>query len=336
LQRIALNLCTIKPMRFERLFIVLAAALVSCCSGCRSSPARAVITGIPRDATEAYVVSEHAGLAQAAARHNISIYWNGPSGSNDTEQQIVLAERAIREGDLGIAITPTAPFALDTVIQHALARGMPVVVLGAPIALPADPKLSFVLNDMQRSGELAAERILQVAGGRAEIAIVGIDPMSPGNESCATAFETALHRIAPNVRIVSHLTGPFTPGQAETATGQAIEKHPHLAAIYALSIVATRGTVAAVRDSQREGKIAIIGTDQALDLFFLVRQKVVDSLVIQDMRGMGAQAVENIVALRDGRTVNPVVYREPVLLDLSNIDTEAMQQRLKMDWRPHP
>jgi hypothetical protein len=69
-------------------------------------------------------------------------------------------------------------------------------------------------------------------------------------------------------------------------------------------------------------------------LLFLLRQGGIDSLVIQDMRGMGVQAVENIIAARQGRSVSAVTYREPLLLDRGNIDNEAIQQRLKMDWRP--
>jgi hypothetical protein len=65
-----------------------------------------------------------------------------------------------------------------------------------------------------------------------------------------------------------------------------------------------------------------------------LRQGTIDSLIIQDMRGMGHQAVENIVAARSGHAVTSVTYREPMLLTRENIDTEAMQQMLLMDWRP--
>ena len=304
--------------------------------GCHSASSHRFISAIPRDETVAYSVSEHAGLSNAAHRHNISIYWNGSSGTNGTEQQIAMVERAISRGYLGIVLTPTAPFSLDTVIERALAKKIPVVILGAPISLPRDPNLSFILNDYQRSGALAAERIHQRIGNKGDIAVVGIDPMSPGSTIDADAFESTLHEIAPNINIVSRLTGPYSPGQAEIAIEQVLDEHPHLKAIYSLNLGITHGAVAAIRDSQRDGLITLVGNDQALDLLFLVRQNVIDSLVVQDMRGMGVQAVENIVALHEGRTIPPVTYFQPVLLTRANIDTETMQQRLKKDWRPSP
>lgn len=171
--------------------------MISLSCGCDSTSSHKFISAIPRDDTEAYFVSEHAGLADVARHHNISIYWNGPSGTNDNEQQIALVERAISRGHFGIVLTPTAPFALDTVIERAIAHKIPVIILGAPISLPRDPNLSFVLNDSQRSGALAAERIHQLVGDKGEIALAGIDSMSPGSTSCAVAFETTCIRLPP-------------------------------------------------------------------------------------------------------------------------------------------
>jgi len=305
-------------------------------TGCHSSSSRRVISAIPQDAPEADCVAEHAGLANAARKHNVSIYWNGPGGDNDNEQQIALMEAAIRKRYMGIVLTPTAPFAMDTVIERALLLKIPVVVFGAPIPLPPDPNLSFVMNDFQRSGSLAAERIHTLIGDEGEVAVAGIDAMSPGSVACADAFEDALRRLAPHVRVVSQLTGFYTSGQTETALEQVLEQHPHLSAIYSLNPGVTHGAVAAVRDSHPSKKVIIIGNDQAIDLLFLVRERVIDSLVIKDMPNMGARAVDNIVALKSHRPVSPVSTYEPVLATADNIDTEPLQRVLNMDWRPGP
>lgn len=322
-------------MRTGRLLttVVIQVSLLLFC-GCQGAHYRNVISAVPRDTAEALYVTEHAGLAEAAGRNHISIYWNGPRGGDDTQQQIVLAKRAVDEGDMGLVLSPNTPFALNTVIQRALAHGVPVVVLGSAISLPPSANLSLVINDEQQSGRLAAERIQALLHGEGEIAMAGVDPMSPGTTDRANAFERWISQIAPHVHIVSKLVGTFTFGQAEMAVEEVIEAHPHLAAVYALNVPATRGAVAALRTSRREASIRIIGSDQTLDLLFLLREGAIDSLVIQDMRGMGAQAVENIVAAREHRKVAAVTRYEPVLLRRANIDSEPIQQMLKMDWRP--
>ncbi len=315
-----------------------AVSVLACCLGigCRSSSYRRVISAIPHNGAEADCVAEHAGLADAARRHQLSVYWNGPTGSNDNEQQIALMEVAIRRKYLGIILTPTAPFALDTVIEHALAQRIPVVIFGAPIVLPSDPNLSFVLNDFQHSGTLAAERVHALIGDKGEIAIAGIDPMSPGTVTCAGAFEETLRRLAPGVRIVSRLTGPYTTGQSETAIEHVLDEHPHIRAVYSLNPGVTHGVVAAVRDFHPQQKIVVIGNDQAIDLLFLVRERVVDALVIEDMPDMGAQAVEDVIAMKRHRPVPRVSTYEPILVTADNIDTEPVQRMLTMDWRANP
>lgn len=275
-------------------------------------------------------------MAHAAVPTHTFIYWNGPSGSDDNEQQITLVDRAIARRHFGIVLTPSAPFALDTVIESALTHEIPVVILGSAIDLPPNRLLSFVLNDDQRSGELAAARVHQLLGAKGEVALAGDDAMWPSSRICARAFEAALHRDAPEIRIVGRLSGDYTPGTAETALERVIQEHPHLDAIYSLRIGITHGAVSALRDMHREGKVVLIGNDQSLDLLFLLRQGTIDSLVVEDMRAMGEQAIGNILALRHGDSVQPVNYHEPVLVTRDNIDTEAVQERLRMDWRPQP
>ncbi len=321
-------------MPTRNFYLAIMAQIAFLLSGCKVNTHNHIISAIPRSTSEAYCVAEHAGLSEAAARNHASIYWNGPRGGDDSEQQIVLVDRAIEQRSMGIVLTPNAPFALDTVIQRALSHGVPVVILGPSISLPPDPNLSFALNNAQHSGQLAAERIKAIVGDEGEIAIVGVDPMSPGSKDLADKFDASLSRLAPGIRVASKLVGSFTSGQAELATEKMIEDYPRIAAIYALSVPATRGAIAAIRSSQKDSKIRIVGTDQTLDLLFLLRRGVIDSLVIEDMRGMGKQAVQNIVATRQGRSVQSTTYYEPVLLDRKNIDDEAIQQMLKMDWRP--
>ena len=331
--RVAKALLSI-AMRTCGLYFAIIAQMAILCSGCKVNTHNGIISAIPRSASEAYCVAEHAGLSEAAARNHVSIYWNGPRGGDDSEQQIVLVERAIEQKSMGIVLTPNAPFALDTVIRRALSHGVPVVILGPSISLPPDPNLSFALNNAQHSGQLAAERMREIVGDEGEIAIVGVDPMSPGSKDLADAFETSLSHLAPGIHVASKLVGSFTAGQAELETEKMIEDYPRITAIYAVSVSATRGAAAAIRSSQKDGKIRIVGSDQTLDLLFLLRRGAIDSLVIEDMRGMGMQAIQNIVAARQGRSVQATTYYEPVLLDRKNIDDETNQQMLKMDWRP--
>lgn len=308
-------------------------ALLLLGDGCRSAPTHRVISVVPRQSSESTWVTEHAGINEAAIREGFGIYWNGPTEDGDVEQQIVLAERAIHSGNMGLIISPSNPFALNTVIQRSLDKGMSVVIVGSPVSLKPEQRLSFVLNDVQETGKLAATRMRDILKGRGEILILGYDPLSSGNNDRSSAFEAVLGHDALGIHVVEKPKGPFSFGQAELAAEKAIRAHPHLTAIFSLNTTATRGAVAAVRTTHSADRILIIGCDHNLDLLYLLRQGAVDSLVAQNMRAMGAIAVGSIVTESRGGRVEPYRFVKPTLLTRQNIDDDSIQQMLRMDWR---
>jgi ribose transport system substrate-binding protein len=167
-----------------------------CYVGCHRFSSNRVISVIPRPASEYMWVTEHVGVNEAAARHKASIYWNGPTEEGDVEQQVVLAERAISDGNLGLILSPSNPFALNTVVQRSLVAGMSVVILSNQLSLKPEKRLSFVLNDEEEAGRLAAHRIESALHGRGKVLIIGIDSLSSGNPDRSSAFEAALSREA--------------------------------------------------------------------------------------------------------------------------------------------
>lgn len=304
------------------------------CTGCRGSSANSTIAVIPRDTAEEIWVSEHGGAADAAFQHRLDIDWNGPTRDDDVEQQISLSEKAIHSGDYGLVLSPNNSFALDTVIQRALSRKIPVVIVGASIPISSQAGLSFVLNDVEKMGSLAAARVDKVLNGKGKILILGVDSLSPGSVERANAFEQALRREAPGISIAEQVPGSMSFGQAELASEQAILAHPEISAIFALGINETTGAAAAVRSTKTAGKIKIIGCDQTLALLFLLRRGAIDSLLIEDTRTMGNIAIQQIVAERQGKAVPPERLVEPALVTRQNVDEDRVQQILSLRWRP--
>jgi ribose transport system substrate-binding protein len=316
--------------------ISIAAALISLVlvmEGCRRSGYSNVICAIPRDPSGSLYVTQHAGMAHSAARLGMKVYWNGPRGGDDTQQQIELMERAIQRRDAGIVITPTAAFALDTVIQRALTDKIPVVIFGPPIPFPSDPNLTFVITDLEQSARLAANRICLSSRKPGNIAIIGIDPVTPGGTTLTSSFEKALSACNPIVHVVSKVGGASTFGQSQTTATRILLDHPDLTAIYSLSSVGTRGAVVALKALHRTDSVRIVSNDPNLDLVLLLRRGAVDALVFPNMRAMGEKSVENIVAMRKHIPVQPVALFTPVLVTRENVDSEAIQTLLKMDWR---
>jgi ribose transport system substrate-binding protein len=301
-------------------------------TACRSS--HSVVAVIPRDAAEEIWVSEHGGAADAAAERHLTVYWNGPSRDDDVEQQISLSERAVHSRDAGLVLSPNNAFALDTLIERALSRDIPVVIVGDEIPIAPQRGLSFVINDVNQTGLLIARRLEEILGGRGKIVLVGADPLSPGRAERAQAIEDSLSRLAPGITIAQKFVGPFSFGQAELTSEQVIQAHSDLSAIVALGVKETRGAVAAVHNTGKVGRIMVIGCDQTLDLLLLLRRGLIDSLVVEDTRTMGYVAVKQIEAEQHGQSVPAKTLVPPSLVTVENVDNDHIQQILDSRWRP--
>lgn len=305
-------------------------------NGCRSGALRKTIVFIPHNTAAAASVSEHAGAAAAARRSHVTLYWNGPSSDADVEQQIVLMDRAIRGDALGIVLDPVSTYASATAIYRATGRGIPVVVLGSRIPLTPSKNISFVLDNLPATGLLVATRVKVLVRGDSDIALLGVDPMYAGSVDRARAIEKAVKSIAPTIRTVAQPAGAFSFDEIELSAERMIQAHPQMRVIVGVNMLATAAAVAAIQATGTSGHIQVIGLDQGTDLLYLLRAGIIDSLVVQDRRAMGAAAVANILAARqDGRPPECISF-PPLILTRANIDSPDSQNILRMDWREQP
>jgi ABC-type sugar transport system substrate-binding protein len=303
---------------------------VLCASGCRRAPTHNRIVVIPRFSSDARWLSEHVGIGEAAERAKHNVYWSGPSSEANVEEQTELADRAIDGGAYGIIIEPSAFFTMNRAICEALAHNIPVVVLGEHIDIAPSPRLSFVLSDVPEAGRLIAGRLNKILHGSGEVAIFGLDPQTPGNVERSDAIEAALRQSAPDIHVIEKMVGSFSIGSSELVAERVIRERPGLKAIVALTPREGYSAAAAVHALHVENRVRVIACDQTLAVLLLLRQGALDSILIQNMRGMGAAAVDNIVAEHHHRPVTSTVYLKPTLVTRENIDDERVQQLLLM------
>jgi len=146
------------------LFLLLAA-------GCTQGPR--AIAFIPPETADDLWEPAHVGAENAARGSGFRIYWNGPTRPDDVQRQILVLDRAIRRGDQGIVIAPGQSLALMTPVLRAISAELPTVVLGSQLPMPASGTLSYVLNDEEEEGRIAAARLCERLRGRGSIAVLG-------------------------------------------------------------------------------------------------------------------------------------------------------------------
>ena len=275
----------------------------------------------------------HAGAGRAASRDGFRIYWNAPTRNDDAERQIDLVQSAIHRKDAGLVVAPIQYLALISPLREAMARHIPVAVVGSSVPIPAGDGLVLVLNDDVVMGRMAARSVGALLHGSGKIALLGINPNLTGNWIRFNSFEFTLSSEFPGISIIERKASSSTLEEAAVDAEQILLRDSHLDAIVSLTSSDSEGALTALRLLHRAGDVHVVGCDQELDLMEGIREGQVDSIIAENTFAIGQLAEEAIAALHHGQTVQGTVLIPRILITRDNIDRPEIQQILSSDWR---
>jgi ribose transport system substrate-binding protein len=298
--------------------------------GCRRA-LPPTIAFIPRTSGTPLWESAHAGAAMAARSTGTKIYWNAPTREDDVQGQITLVESVIDRKYQGLVLAPDQALALITPVRRALSKGTPTVIIGSPLPIPPGGRLSYILNDEEEAGRMAALRVGQLLAGKGSVAILGVNPDIAGIMVRAHSLEAALAERYPGIRIVEKRLGSFNFPHDQQIAEETLRANPDLNAIVALTSASTRGTCSAIAHNPQMQFTKVIGFDEP-DPVLLRRESELDSMIVQNSREMGLGAVKTIAAQLRGQSVAPEVRLKPLLITRENLASPQVRQALYMEW----
>jgi ribose transport system substrate-binding protein len=231
----------------------------------------------------------------------------------------------------GIIVSPIQTLPFRTPIRRVLAKGIPVVVIDTELGIPSGPKLSYVLNDEETGGQIAARRLGLILHGKGNIAIVGIQPELKSITIRERSFESTLNSEFPEIHVVARRLGLSSVPQQQQSAEELLAGNTSLDAIVALSLAATRGTYYALAEFSKAGVIKLIGFDQ--DLIPPIRDGGIDSVVVQNSYELGRIAMELMNSEINGRSGAAKIRRvQPLLMTRENLDSTEIRQMETMSW----
>ncbi len=271
----------------------------------------------------------HRGADASAAKIKAQIYWNAPTREDDVEAQIALVDQVIRKGYQGIILAPDQSLALITPVRRALAQNIPVVVVSSQLPMPGGGNLAYLVSDDASAGRIAAERAAKLLNGKGTVALLGVNPDIFGIMQRARSFELYLRGKYPAIRVVKR-EGAFNTLHEQQTAQELLKTDPDIRVVVALMWASARGAMAAIQAAKPARQALVIGFDPD-DVPFQI--DVLDSLVIQNSRAMGEQAVDLIAAYRKGQPMPALKTFAPALVTRENVGTAEIQRLTEMYWR---
>ena len=298
------------------------------------SPTRqTTIAVIPGTTATEFWEAAHGGAEAAGHATGFRIYWNGPTREDDIEKQTALVDRAIDLEYAGLVVAPTNYLGLVGSVRQALSMHIPTVVIRSPLPIPPGGGLSYILNDDQETGRLAAARIGKQLVGKGQIAVLGLDPSGPRSIVRARAIESELAKNFPEIAIVEKRVGSSNTAEVQQIAQEIFMEHPGLDAIITLDVTATEGTWAALTALGKGKRIKLIGCGQEVDLMAGIRHGDIDAIVVENTYEMGFRAIQSLASRLHGEPVPDKIELKPALVTQANIDSSEIQQMLSVNWR---
>jgi ribose transport system substrate-binding protein len=251
---------------------------------------------------------------------------------DDVAAQVRLVEQVVSSNRYqGLVLGPTQALSLVTPVRRALEQGIPTVIIGSPLYLPAGRKLSYVLNDDEEGGRLAAERVGAMLNGSGTVALLGINPDVRGVITRARSFEKTLTGRYPGVRIVEKRAGTFNVIHERQVAEELLSSDANIDVCVTLLWSSLDGLFSAMDSLHTHRAMRIIAFDLAGDPPFQQRQNL-DCVIQANTKLMGQRAIEEVHAIRSGQAVSPVLTLKPVMITRENLHSPEVREVLSYDW----
>ena len=262
-------------------------------------------------------INEGAQKAADAAGAKLVIFNanNVPSAQNDAIENYVTQKV---DGIILVAIDVNG---VKPAITAAKTAGIPVVAIDAQI--PDGDNVSFIGVDNTKAGEdigkFYADYVKSEMGGTAKIGIVGALNSFIQNQRL-DGFKKAVTDSGQKITFLDTVDGQNVQETALSASENLMTANPDMTTLYATGEPALLGAVSAVTSQGRTGDVKVFGWDLTKQAVQGIDDGWVTAVVQQDPAGEGKAAVEALIKLKKGETVEPIINIPVTIVTKKNVD----------------
>lgn len=288
------------------------------------------IAVIPKGTTHEFWKSIHAGAQQAATEYGVEILWKGPQKEDDRAQQITVVEDFISRGVDGIVLAPLDDRALMRPVRDAAREKIPVVIIDS--SLQGEDFISFVATDNYQGGVLAGRRMGELLQGKGNIFMIRYQAGSASTTKREAGFLDTVKVEFPEVNFL--VQDQYARSTTETAYQLAenlLNRFPDVDGIFCPNESSTFGTLRALQEAGKAGKIIFIGFDSSPKLVQGLQDGHIQGLVLQDPVKMGYLGVRQMVLHLKGQQIENRIDTGVYMVTKENMENPQMQSLLKPD-----
>jgi ABC-type sugar transport system substrate-binding protein len=271
------------------------------------------------------------GMRDAAKKNGVELLEGNSDNKPEKELQLVQTYTAQKVD--AVLISPLSKAGSVNALRQANEKGVIVVTNNTSIDadFPAGDVECSAYDLGEQTGKAARKYIEEKLGGKANIAILAFKSQVAEQSDARTGgFKSQVTQL-PGVKIVAEQDA-WLSDMAVKKAGDMLIANPDIDIIFAANEGGTAGSVLAVRNAGKAGKIAVFGTDVSEQLlgFLQSSENILQAITAQRPFEVGQQSVEvALKALRKEPHEKKVTLTGVCLTRSDSAGVEAYAKQLK-------
>lgn len=271
------------------------------------------IAVIPKGTTHEFWKSINAGARKAeqelkAQGINVQIIWKGPLKEDDREQQIQVVENFVAQRVSGIVLAPLDRKGLVAPVETAVRGKIPVIIIDS--GLESKLPVSSVSTDNREGGRIAARNLGRLLGGKGNVIMLRYAVGSASTEQREEGFLEVMKKDYPNIKLIStdQHAGATRDSAKRTAENLLNRFGRQVNGVFASNESSAAGMLLALRDAGLAGgKVKFVAFDSGETLNAGLKAGDIQGMVVQNPMNMGYLGVKTMVAVLQGKKVEPAI-----------------------------
>ena len=235
--------------------------------------------------------AEAAALMINRQTKNPAVVEYRPPARSELALQAAILEAAIRSSPSGISIDLLDAEGLRPLLEQARRQGIAVNVFDSepPASLP----LTSIGNDYCLQARIASERLVQLLGGKGEVAIMQGVPTAP-NHAIRARCHRQVFASQPGIQVVASPVDNDSISTAEEQARATMVSHPQLKGWVVSDAGGGIGVARAIAALGKTGSVKVVALDDLPELLQLISSGAVDSTAATKPFTQGYWAVLNL------------------------------------------
>lgn len=265
-----------------------------------------------------------AGAMDAGKDLGVDVTFNGPDTESDIVRQVDQINLARVKNPDAFVFAALDESAAVVALEQFQEADIPVIAFDSGVA--SDIPVTTVSTDNYGSAEEAAKHMIELTGGKGDVAVLGTSTTSVTGRERRDGFIDYIEANAPGMKVVDVQYNESDQAKAEQQASAMLQAHPDLVGLFATD---DDGAVAAGQTVARTGRdVVVVGYDSGAVQTDMVRSGAIDGSVTQNPYLMGYKSVEMAIEAIHGNPIPKVIDSGYYWYDATNMDEPDIAKAL--------